>query len=298
MNDFLTRIQFDILDEINRSSLTKAEEIAEKTKHSIEAVDGCLQELCDLGYAGKNGITEKGISALEPYRVKRVVFIAAGFGSRMVPITLNTPKPLVRVHGVRMIDTMLDAVLAAGIREIYIVRGYLGEQFDQLLYKYPMIQFIDNPLYNDANNISSAMLASHLLCNSYVCEADLVLANPALFRSHHYRSNFLGIYMEHTDDWCFDVKSGMICGQIPTGGDRCYQEVGISYWNEEDGKKLDKHLKAAFEMPDGKNRYWDQVPLRIFADKYQVELRECQVGDIVEIDSFNELKAIDESYDV
>ena len=298
MNYSLTRIQFDILDELNR--FKKEQEVnmlAEKLNHPAQAVSACLTELSKYGYVEKNYITEKGIEALEPYRVKRAVFIAAGFGSRMVPITLNTPKPLVRVHGVRMIDTMLDAVLSAGIQEIYIVRGYLGEQFDQLLYKYPMIKFIDNPLYNKANNISSAMLASHLLCNSYVCEADLVLANPALFRSHHYKSNFLGIYMDHTDDWCFDVKDGIIFGQIPTGGDKCYQEVGISYWDEKDGQKLDRHLKTAFEMPDGKNRYWDQVPLNIFADQYQVELRECQVADIVEIDSFNELKAIDKIYD-
>ena len=33
--------------------------------------------------------------------------------------------------------------------EIYIVRGYLGELFDQLLYKYPMIKFLENPVYNE-----------------------------------------------------------------------------------------------------------------------------------------------------
>ena len=84
-------------------------------------------------------ITDKGLETLEPYRAKRAVFIAAGFGSRMVPITLNTPKPLVRVHGKRIIDSLIDACLEADIREIYIARGYLAEQFDQLLYKYPMI---------------------------------------------------------------------------------------------------------------------------------------------------------------
>ena len=89
------------------------------------------------------------MSALEPYRAKRAIFIAAGFGSRMVPITFNTPKPLVRVHGQRIIDGLIDACLEAGINEIYIVRGYLAEQFDQLLYKYPMIRFLENPVYNE-----------------------------------------------------------------------------------------------------------------------------------------------------
>ena len=62
-----------------------------------------------------------------------------------------------------MIDTMLDAVYAAGIEEVVVVRGYLGEQFDQLLYKYPGIRFVENPLaIMETNNISSAFCARNL----------------------------------------------------------------------------------------------------------------------------------------
>ena len=59
--------------------------------------------------------------------------MAAGFGSRMVPVTLYTPKPLVRVNGRRIIDTVIDAALAASIDDIVIVRGYKGDAFDELL---------------------------------------------------------------------------------------------------------------------------------------------------------------------
>ncbi len=117
-------------------------------------------------------MTGAGIDALEPYRVKRAFFIAAGFGSRLVPIILNTPKPLVRVNDVRIIDCLIDACIAKGINEIYIVRGYLSEQFDPLLYKYPIIRFLENPVFNEANNISSAMVARFMLSNAYVFEAD------------------------------------------------------------------------------------------------------------------------------
>ena len=58
---------------------------------------------------------------------------------------------------------MLDALAVAGIDEVYVVRGYLAEQFDQLLYKYPDIEFIENPLYNEANNISSIVAAKDVL---------------------------------------------------------------------------------------------------------------------------------------
>ena len=127
----LTRKQFDILEALAESgpSLTQRQ-LEEKTGYSLGTVNKVIKELTDLGFIENSGISKLGFEALEPYRVKRAVFIAAGFGSRLVPITFNTPKPLVRVHGVRIIDHLIDACLEAGIDEIYIVRGYLAEQFD------------------------------------------------------------------------------------------------------------------------------------------------------------------------
>ena len=258
---------------------------------------GDITELEAMGLIKDNKITREGLDALEPYRAKRAVFIAAGFGSRMVPITLNTPKPLVRVNGKRIIDTLIDACLDAGIEEICIVRGYLGEQFDQLLYKYPMIKFLDNNLYNEANNISSALIAGDLLSNAYVFEADLLLSNPKIITKYHYTSDFLAIQKDHTDDWCFTVENGIITEE-KVGGDNCWQMVGISYWNDEDGRKLKKDIEDVYNSPDGKNRYWEQVPLVFRKDNYRVAVKECRDEDIVEIDSFAELKALDKAYDV
>ena len=216
-----------------------------------------------------------------------------------MPITLNTPKPLVRVHGVRIIDRLIDACLAAGINEIYIVRGYLSELFDQLFYKYPMIKFIENPMYNEANSISSALAARDFLSNAYVFEADLLISNPSIIQSYHYTSNFLGIKMDRSDDWVVKVKNGIICEQTIGGeGDNVYQMVGISYWDVADGKKLSQDIKEVYETPGGKERYWDQVPLVYRKEHYNVEIRECLASDIVEIDTFSELKAIDKTYDV
>ena len=294
----LTRKQFDILEALatSRLSLTQRQ-LEEKTGYSLGTVNKVSKELTDLGYIENGSITNSGIDALEPYRVKRAVFIAAGFGSRMVPITFNTPKPLVRVHGVRIIDHLIDACLRAGINEIYIVRGYLAEQFDQLLYKYPMIRFLENPAYNEANNISSALVARYMLSNAYVFEADLLLSNPDIIKKYHYTSNFLGVKKDRTDDWCFTVKDGIIVDER-VGGTNCWQMMGISYWNEADGHRLSQDIADVYASPGGKERYWEQVPLVYKKEHYAVEPRECKESDIVEIDTFRELKAIDKTYDV
>lgn len=294
----LTRKQFDLLRALAEADggMTQRQ-LEEVTGHSLGTVNRVRKELLALGYIADSRITPAGVAALEPYRVKRAVFIAAGFGTRLVPVTLNTPKPLVRVNGTRIIDTLLDACLAVGIGEIYIVRGYLAEQFDQLLYKYPMIKFLENPSYNEANNIASAICARYLLRNAYILEADLLVRDPGALCKYHYTSDFLGIPMERSNDWCFTVKDGIIRG-LEMGGLDCYQEVGISYWDAEDGAKLAEHLLQAYEMPGGKERLWEMVPLNIFRDAYQVEVRPCREGDVVEIDTFKELKALDKTYDV
>ena len=298
MNQTLTRKQFDILSILAEEKGTLSQrQLGEKSGHSLGTVNRVMQELTELQYVTEGEITGAGISALEPYRAKRAIFIAAGFGSRLVPITFNTPKPLVRVHGQRIIDGLIDACLDAGINEIYIVRGYLAEQFDQLLYKYPMIKFLENPVYNEANNISSAMVARYMLSNAYVFEADLLISNPKIITKYHYTSDFLAIKKDRTDDWCFIVKYGVIVEE-KVGGLDCWQMVGISYWNEEDGHKLSDDIKMTYEQPGGKERYWEQVPLVFCKKHYKVEVRECRENDIIEIDTFRELKAIDKTYDV
>ena len=129
----LTRKQFDILALLadERSPLSQCQ-IEEKIVHSLGTVNRIMKELTDLKYVNEGKITNEGLAVLEPYRAKRAIFIAAGFGSRLVPITFNTPKPLVRVHGVRIIDHLIDACLEAGINEIYIVRGYLADQLEAI----------------------------------------------------------------------------------------------------------------------------------------------------------------------
>lgn len=295
----LTKKQFDILTLIvNSEKKFSQRQLETETGYSVGTINKVVKELTALGYIDNKAITTAGIEALEPYRAKRAIFIAAGFGSRLVPITLNTPKPLVRVNGVRIIDTLIDACLKAGIEEIYIVRGYLSEQFDQLLYKYPMIKFLENPTYNEANNISSVMVARNLLENSYVFEADLMLSNPDIITKYHYTSDVLGIWKDRTDDWVLTSDKDGFVTEEKIGGYNCYQMVGIYFINTNDGKRLYKHVEEAYNAPGGKEKYWETVPNQVYKGQYKISIRPCSDNDIVEIDTFRELKALDPTYDV
>ena len=292
----LTQKEFDVLVCLLDNKILSQRDLSVATDISVGTVNKILNDLQQQGFVEGFTVTDAGQQALEPYKVKRAVFLAAGFGSRLVPITLNTPKPLVKVNGKRMIDTLLDAVVAAGIEDIVIVRGYLGEQFDQLLYKYPNIKFIDNPSFNEANNISTALCARNLLANAYVMEADLVLYNPKIIRRYEYSSNLLGFPVARTDDWCLTVDATGTIKEEKVGGTDCYQMIGISYWNGEDGRRLEMDINEVYNEPGGKERYWEQVPLVYKKNNYKVKIRPCKETDIIEIDTFGELKKIDPLY--
>ena len=93
------------------------------------------------------------------HKVERAIIMAAGIGKRMQPVTLYTPKPMVKVNGIRMIDTVIRGLHQNGIYEIYVVVGHLKDQFRKLEKEYEGVQLIENPYYAVCNNISSLYVA-------------------------------------------------------------------------------------------------------------------------------------------
>ncbi|MBQ3464638.1 phosphocholine cytidylyltransferase family protein [Candidatus Saccharibacteria bacterium] len=254
-----------------------------------------FEQLVDIVNSGQ--ADAETLEKLKPYEAKRAIYLAAGLGSRLSPITINTPKPLVRVNGKRIIETSIDACLQAGIQEIYIVTGHLADEFEVLLKKYPMIKFIFNPDYNKANNIGSVIVSSHLLENAYVLEADLLINNPTIIRKYHYHSDVLGIWKEESDDWCLVPDDDGFVAEETLGNAECYQMVGIYYWNQQDGKKLQKDIQDAFDnLSNGRDKYWETIPNQVHQGEYKIEIIPCSQTDVIEIDTLEELRQIDTSY--
>lgn len=227
-------------------------------------------------------------------KVKRMIILAAGMGSRLAPLTNDKPKPLVPVNGVPIIVPLIEAALRAGITDIYIVRGYKGEQYDALLEEYPMLHFIDNSDYDKANNLGSIVAAREYLSGSYVVEGDLLLYEPEIIKPEQEESNYLGKYVSHTDDWCFFVDENKVIKRVAIGGDDCYQMVGISYWSEEDGKRLADCALRAYEGERGRELYWDEVALTYFKEEFSIHVHPCREDAVIEIDTYEEWKLLEE----
>lgn len=229
--------------------------------------------------------------------VKRAVIMAAGEGKRMHPITLRTPKPLVRVNGVRMIDSVIRALQQNEIPEIYIVVGYLKEQFENLKQDYPQITLIENPDYQSCNNIASLYAARDYLEESMILDGDQFIYEPRVLHREFERSGYNCIWTtDPTTEWLLSLQSEIVCGCSRTGGKEGWQLYSVSRWTKQDGQKLKYLLEQEFAVKGNRKIYWDDVPLFCYPKEFQLGITKMKKGDIVEIDDLEELAAIDHSY--
>ena len=233
--------------------------------------------------------------AEETHIVKRAIIMAAGIGKRMQPLTFETPKPLVKVNGVRMIDTVVDGLRKNGICEIYVVVGHLKEQFFEWG-KEKGVQIIENPYYDTCNNISSLFVARDHLGDCIILDGDQIIYNPAILDPHFALSGYNAVWCEgETNEWLMDVEDGVVKSCSRAGGSHGWQLYSISRWTTEDGEKLKQHLEYEFDRGN-RQIYWDDVAMFCHFEDYKLGIREMQESDIIEIDGLDELVAIDHSY--
>lgn len=226
------------------------------------------------------------------------ILMAAGMGSRMLPLTERIPKPLIKVFGKSMIETIIDALEKHEIKHIYIVVGYKKEQFEFLQTKYPNVTLVENKEYTIKNNISSIFAVADILGaeNCFICESDLYVSDPSIFDVNLTRSCYYGKMVKGwSDDWGFDLNEDGRIIRVGKGVESTYNMVGVSYFTASEAKKLSKAIKSACEQNGHENLFWDEVVDKELKN-INLIIHPVKEGQIYELDSVSDLKKLDKDY--
>lgn len=231
-------------------------------------------------------------------KIKRAIILAAGVGERLHPVTLDVPKPLVKVNGKRMIDTIISALHKVGIEEIYVVAGYMKEKFYELENEYKNLSIIENPYYDTCNNISSLYVARDFLCDALIMDGDQIIYNEKIFYPVFEKSGYNAVKISGgTNEWLMQADENLrVTSCSRTGGESGWQLFSVSRWNEADGKKLKKYLELEFDEKNNRQIYWDDVAMFCHFENFELSVYPMEKCDVVEIDTFDELVEMDGSY--
>lgn len=232
------------------------------------------------------------------YQVKRAIIMAAGFGTRMRPLTYKTPKPLIPVHGQPMIESVIDSLHRNQIQEIHIVVGYMKDQFKYLASKYPNLDLIENPDYQLYNNISSLYHARQFLDNVIILDGDQVINDDSILRPEFERSGYNCVWTPgYSNEWMLTLNQEHIVTNCRrNGGYLGWRLYSVSRWNHRDGQQLRSDLEKEYEINHHYDIYWDDVAMFSYPAHYSLGIMPMKANSIQEIDSVTQLAQIDAHY--
>ncbi|MDT3843975.1 MAG: NTP transferase domain-containing protein [Bacillota bacterium] len=286
----MNKQEYDVLLVLLQNQIASQREIAAKTGHALGAVNKSLKALEQDGYVKGLKVTAKAKKLQKEHAPKNAVILAAGFGMRMVPINQETPKALLTINKETLIERQIRQLHEAGIREIHVVVGFMKEQFDYLIDQYG-VDLIVNPKYASHNNLSSLALALPYIGNTYIVPCDVWCEQNPFARSELYSWYMVSDLVDDESDVRINRKNELVRVKAAPGN----AMIGISYLCGDAAETVKRRIKAFSRDRSYDGCFWEEALYT--DDRMIVTAREVQASAVAEINTYEQLREIDEGSD-
>ena len=277
----------DVLRSLNNKPFENQRILSEITGHSLGVINRSIKNLSKEGYLNnKCQLTKKAKTAIEANSPKNAVILAAGFGMRMVPINLSTPKGLLEVNGERLIERIIRQLHEAGITDIKVVVGFMKEAFEYLIDDFG-VDLVVNVDYSAKNNLHSLALVADKIHNTYIIPCDIwSRTNPF---------NSVELYSWYTVSDESDEESSVRVNRKTelvkvTEKEEGNRMIGISYLTEPESSVVREQLKA-MDDEHHSDCFWEETLFK--KDRMILPAKILNSDDIVEINTYEQLREID-----
>ena len=277
---YMNNSKQDILNNLIKEPFINQRILAAQTGHSLGIVNRSIKELISEGYLDEEiRPTEKA--------PKNAIILAAGFGMRMVPINTETPKGLLEIKGERLIECTIRQLHEVGITEIYVVVGFMKEQYEYLIDEYG-VDLIVAPDYASKNNLHSLKTAADHLSNSYIIPCDIWCEKNPYSRNELYSWYMVSDLVDDDSTVRVNRKQELVVQKEQAGGNAM---IGICYLLEAEAAVVRERLEELGRDSRYDGAFWEETLYR--KDRMIVTARVVHAADAVEINTYEQLREID-----
>lgn len=284
----MNKQESDILRTLFAEPFINQRILSEASGHSLGVVNRSLKTLMAEGYlTDEIQPTTKAMHEYNTKAPKNAIILAAGFGMRMVPINLSTPKALLEVNGEPLIERTIKQLHEVGVKDITIVVGFMKESFDYLIDEYG-VDLVVNPEYAAKNNLSSLALVADRISNTYIVPSDIWCdRNP--FNSHEMYSWYMvSDIVDNESDVRVNRKMELVKVGERDGGNAM---VGITYLLEEDAKAIRERIGKLNSSGKHDEDFWEIALYK--GEKMVIPARVVHASNVVEINTYEQLRELD-----
>lgn len=284
----MNSLKQDILNNLIKEPFINQRILAAQTGHSLGIVNRSIKELISEGYLDEEiRPTEKALREAKEKAPKNAIILAAGFGMRMVPINTETPKGLLEIKGERLIECTIRQLHEVGITEIYVVVGFMKEQYEYLIDEYG-VDLIVAPDYATKNNLHSLKTAADHLSNSYIIPCDIWCEKNPYSRNELYSWYMVSDLVDDDSTVRVNRKQELVVQKEQAGGNAM---IGICYLLETEAEIVRERLEELGRDSRYDGAFWEETLYR--KDRMIVTARVVHAADAVEINTYEQLREID-----